>query len=965
MPVDLFPLDTAPVDCVLPGAGTAAGITAVVVALLFVAGGSALLRAARLRGKRAVFAVLSVVVAGAVFLTVAPTPPPAQAGGTGDDCVEQTATPTPGETPAPDPSSTPPPDLPPEDHGTDTDEDGLPDDIEDRFGSDPNSEDTDGDGLTDAEEAAAATDPTKPDSDGDGVLDPDDDFDEDGVSNRQELTDGTQAFNADTDGDGLTDGEEKTHGTDGTNADTDSDGVPDGDEVQVGSDPLTPDADQLFTFEISSPGLPASLLAEGTPSALASTTIEEAPPAAFGDIAGLVGTPIWVEPGEGIAQGTLTLTFDPSTVPAGANLAVLHFNEETGRYDQPADQTIDLLTGTATVTTTEFSPIIVVDLNQFNEIWKNEIAVPREGDPAQAIDVILTIDGSGSMEWNDPSNLRFDAARSFIDALLPTDRVGVILFATVGSVTQSLTSNFDDAKTAVSATPYLGPTTSITAAVSRSLGELNANGDRTHSRVVVLLTDGQGDYDQALTLQAVASGTTIYTVGLGSEADAALLEAIAQDTGGKFFLLESADDLSDAFDRVSDDLSKPDSDGDGLSDEAETTGWRTQRGNVYKTDPNNPDTDGDGLTDGEEAGLLASPDTGYTGVSNPLTVDTDGDGLDDLTEVVEGGTSPLMSDTDGDGLDDFAELEFGSDPSSPNSDGDNWNDKEEFDRDSDPWVYDLTFSEGAAAFPGGFVCGDWEWCAKDLFGLNETQTQSVPYLLGQLVSGLLLFGDVRDFVANVVDGNWGDAILALLGVLPAIGDATGIVGKITKFALKSERAAQAAAKVTIFFNKYISREYPGHDNQDPVILALRATLGKNPSRLPQDVRVGKTPPEALPWYTRKIGRAADQNAAKDRIVADLDAMGYKDIRVNQQQVNANSERVGINRPDIQATDPITGQRIYIELDTNISTRGPDHARRLLANDIGGEVYLLQPPYKFDVPGVPAPPAPPVPEVTSA
>ena len=253
-----------------------------------------------------------------------------------------------------------------DDYDTDTDGDKLPDVVEVRFGSDPLKADTDGDGLTDAEEATVGTDPTKVDSDDNGILDPADDLDQDGVTNRQELTDGTQPFAADTDIDGLADGDEKTRTTNPISNDTDGDGVIDGDEVRVGSNPLAADADQTFTLDIAPADVPASLNASGTPAALAGTTVSVAPEAHFEGVAGLIGTPIIVDAGDGLSSGTLTLSFDASTVPTGANLAVMHLNEDTGEYDQPSDQSIDLATGTATVTTNDFSPFVIVDVDRFN-----------------------------------------------------------------------------------------------------------------------------------------------------------------------------------------------------------------------------------------------------------------------------------------------------------------------------------------------------------------------------------------------------------------------------------------------------------------------------------------------------------------------------------------------------------------------------------------------------------------------
>lgn len=60
--------------------------------------------------------------------------------------------------------------------GIDTDDDGLPDDEEERLGTDPNDPDSDDDGLTDGEEVELGTNPLDPDTDGDGVSDGDEVF---------------------------------------------------------------------------------------------------------------------------------------------------------------------------------------------------------------------------------------------------------------------------------------------------------------------------------------------------------------------------------------------------------------------------------------------------------------------------------------------------------------------------------------------------------------------------------------------------------------------------------------------------------------------------------------------------------------------------------------------------------------------------------------------------------------------
>lgn len=89
------------------------------------------------------------------------------------------------------------------------------------------------------------------------------------------------------------------------------------------------------------------------------------------------------------------------------------------------------------------------------------------------------------------------------------------------------------------------------------------------------------------------------------------------------------------------------------------------------------DTDGDGLTD--EAELIWG--------SNPVMPDTDGDGYNDYTEVVHGynpnGSGVL--DTDGDGLTDYKEMTVHwSDPYDADTDGDGYADGVEIANGYDP-----------------------------------------------------------------------------------------------------------------------------------------------------------------------------------------------------------------------------------------------------------------------------------------
>jgi hypothetical protein len=94
----------------------------------------------------------------------------------------------------------------------DSDGDGLDDDEELSYGTDPYDPDTDNDGLTDGEEVSNGTDPNDPDTDGDGIIDGD------------EVTSDSDPNNGDQDGNGTPDGQD----------DWDDDGIPNA------SDPTAP-----------------------------------------------------------------------------------------------------------------------------------------------------------------------------------------------------------------------------------------------------------------------------------------------------------------------------------------------------------------------------------------------------------------------------------------------------------------------------------------------------------------------------------------------------------------------------------------------------------------------------------------------------------------------------------------------------------------------------------------------------
>ena len=178
-------------------------------------------------------------------------------------------------------------------------------------------------------------------------------------------------------------------------------------------------------------------------------------------------------------------------------------------------------------------------------------------------DVILAIDSSGSMLWNDPTRLRISGAKDYLTHLTCPDRVAIVDFdsdahltkANVGGAQHHLylsghncQPGYTEVETDLDTIDQSGAT-NYGAALKVANDELITYGDVSHSWAVILLTDGQNTVSGADALavseasRAAASGITIYTIGLGPDVNPALLTQIAQTTGGSYFAAPDAESI--------------------------------------------------------------------------------------------------------------------------------------------------------------------------------------------------------------------------------------------------------------------------------------------------------------------------------------------------------------------------------------------------------------------------------------
>jgi VWFA-related protein len=178
----------------------------------------------------------------------------------------------------------------------------------------------------------------------------------------------------------------------------------------------------------------------------------------------------------------------------------------------------------------------------------------------QPITVLLALDTSGSMTMN--LDLLKDAAEAFVIRLLPADRARITNFDDKIVTSPAFTGERDELIRYIHEDIGYGNGTRLWDAVDDSMSKLAAVETR---RVVLLFTDGDDEGSREATLDSVTRRAEtedfmIYSVGLESHYLGITthpdkgIRRLAEDTGGGYFQLKTADDLNTTFTRVADEL---------------------------------------------------------------------------------------------------------------------------------------------------------------------------------------------------------------------------------------------------------------------------------------------------------------------------------------------------------------------------------------------------------------------------
>ncbi|WP_405413867.1 gliding motility-associated C-terminal domain-containing protein [Maribacter sp. Asnod1-A12] len=521
-------------------------------------------------------------------------------------------------------------------YNTDTDGDGVPDDI-DADGLNPcdpiqvagytgydasnaiwAAADCDSDGVTNGTEDTNGTDPYNTDTDGDGVPD---DIDADGLNPCDPVQaagyTGYDASNAiwaaaDCDGDGITNGVEDTNGTDPYNNDTDGDGVSDNLETVNGSDLLNPcDPVQLAGYM----GYDA-------------------------------GNAIWAAAdcdGDGITNGVeVTNGTDP-------------YNNDTDGDGVPDNTDADALDPCDPVQSAGYT-----GYDATNAIWATADCDGdgidngtefTNGTDAYNIDT----DGDGINDGLEDSN--------GTDPLNPCDPVqvaGYDGYDSSNAIWAAADCDGDGIDNGTEVTNGTDPYNNDTDGDGVSDDLESANGTDLLDPCDPQQAIGYTGYFASNTIWASADcdgdGVTNGTeVANGTD-------PYNEDTDGDG--ISDSQEISDGTDPLNDcdsnggaPLGTSDCDEDGLTTDEEAS---------LGTDPNDPDSDDDGISDGQEILDATNPLDDCDHINGTALPDSDCDG-DGLTTSQEDaiGTDSYNADSDGDTIPDGQEIEDGTDPLDP------------------------------------------------------------------------------------------------------------------------------------------------------------------------------------------------------------------------------------------------------------------------------------------------------------
>jgi len=210
-----------------------------------------------------------------------------------------------------------------------------------------------------------------------------------------------------------------------------------------------------------------------------------------------------------------------------------------------------------------------------------KVDISSQTKSTKGIDIVMAIDVSGSMLAKDLKPNRMEAlkkvAKSFVEGR-PNDRIGIVLYAAEAYTKTPVTSDKAIVQDAIQSIKYdnvLQDGTGIGMGLTTAVNRLKDS--KAKSKVIILMTDGVNNagFIEPETASQIAKeyGIKVYTIGIGTNGDALfpyayapnggflfrmmpveidvnLLQAIARNTGGKYFRANSNSKLQAIYEEI-------------------------------------------------------------------------------------------------------------------------------------------------------------------------------------------------------------------------------------------------------------------------------------------------------------------------------------------------------------------------------------------------------------------------------
>ncbi len=210
-----------------------------------------------------------------------------------------------------------------------------------------------------------------------------------------------------------------------------------------------------------------------------------------------------------------------------------------------------------------------------------KVDISSQTKSTKGIDIVMAIDVSGSMLAKDLKPNRMEAlkdvAKNFVEGR-PNDRIGIVLYAAEAYTKTPVTSDKAVVERAIESIQYdtsLQDGTGIGMGLTTAVNRLKDS--KAKSKVIILLTDGVNNagFIEPETASQIAReyGIKVYTIGIGTngnamfpyafapgggflfrmehvEIDVDLLQAIAKNTGGKYFRATSNSKLESIYNEI-------------------------------------------------------------------------------------------------------------------------------------------------------------------------------------------------------------------------------------------------------------------------------------------------------------------------------------------------------------------------------------------------------------------------------